>query len=287
VKAKEPEAPVAREPEPEPFAQIQRKPEPVAQPELVSVANAAPVKPAETAPSSLISKFRRSLVGSAPAAATPALFEDDRPFAEPEVSSRAKPAPAPEAKSPVEEVPVLAIDGEDTASNTDVADLDDDEVEQEATAVVIAEFIAKDPVVSKEEIVDTYVEAEPDPDPIEMVDDLGAPELESSGFTPIPRKRPPGVTPWSTAKGPKALSPEIDHIDAPEPVAPAPAVAAAPAAAAPGEAETPKLKLGIKPASPQSELSLDSAPRGRFEGESPNVFEGEDLDLPPFLRKKK
>ena len=53
------------------------------------------------------------------------------------------------------------------------------------------------------------------------------------------------------------------------------------------EAEAPKLKLGIKPNGPQSELSLDSAPRGRFEGETPNVFEGEDLDLPPFLRKKK
>jgi hypothetical protein len=49
----------------------------------------------------------------------------------------------------------------------------------------------------------------------------------------------------------------------------------------------PRLKLGIKSAGPQSELSLDSTPRGRFEGETPNVFEGEDLDLPPFLRKKK
>lgn len=51
--------------------------------------------------------------------------------------------------------------------------------------------------------------------------------------------------------------------------------------------ELPKLKLGIKTNGPQSELSLDSAPRGRFEGENPNVFEGEDLDLPPFLRKRK
>ncbi|MES2995192.1 MAG: hypothetical protein V4733_00105 [Verrucomicrobiota bacterium] len=48
-----------------------------------------------------------------------------------------------------------------------------------------------------------------------------------------------------------------------------------------------KLKLGVKSHSPDSELSLDSPPRGRFEGEGPNVFEGEDLDLPPFLRKKR
>ncbi|MFT4175419.1 MAG: hypothetical protein QM627_02075 [Luteolibacter sp.] len=48
-----------------------------------------------------------------------------------------------------------------------------------------------------------------------------------------------------------------------------------------------KLKLGAKPPTSQSELFFDSAPRGRFEGENPNVFEGEDLDLPPFLRKKR
>jgi hypothetical protein len=51
--------------------------------------------------------------------------------------------------------------------------------------------------------------------------------------------------------------------------------------------EPPKLKLGIKTPVNQSELSFDSAPRGRFEGVSPNVVNGEDLDLPPFLRKKK
>ncbi|WP_411826190.1 hypothetical protein [Luteolibacter sp. AS25] len=47
------------------------------------------------------------------------------------------------------------------------------------------------------------------------------------------------------------------------------------------------LKLDEKVSGSQSELSFDSSPRGRFEGENPNVFEGEDLDLPPFLRKKK
>lgn len=50
---------------------------------------------------------------------------------------------------------------------------------------------------------------------------------------------------------------------------------------------SPELKLGSKQPGSQSELSFDSAPRGRFEGENPNVVDGEDLDLPPFLRKKK
>lgn len=34
----------------------------------------------------------------------------------------------------------------------------------------------------------------------------------------------------------------------------------------------------------QGELELDGQPKGRFEGESPNVYEGEDLDIPTFLR---
>lgn len=36
----------------------------------------------------------------------------------------------------------------------------------------------------------------------------------------------------------------------------------------------------------QGELELDGGPRGRFEGESPNLIDGEDLDIPPYLRKK-
>ena len=74
------------------------------------------------------------------------------------------------------------------------------------------------------------------------------------------------------------------------PAAPEPEPAAAPKRAKkPSEAEPDpqKVKLSVKATGTQSELSLDSVPRGRFEGENPNVFEGEDLDLPPFLRKKK
>lgn len=40
-------------------------------------------------------------------------------------------------------------------------------------------------------------------------------------------------------------------------------------------------------AAAQGELELDGGPKGKFEGESPNVLEGEDLDIPPFLRKKR
>lgn len=37
----------------------------------------------------------------------------------------------------------------------------------------------------------------------------------------------------------------------------------------------------------QGELSFEGGPRGKFEGGSPSLFEGEDLDVPAFLRKKR
>ena len=255
------ETPVYQEPEPEPVAE-------------------------PPSPGSQMSKFRRSL-SSAAAAAAPSLFDDERPFAEPEIISHKpalapepEPAPAPEPE-PVIEEPVLVLEPEpepEVAAELEPhieSELEEELEEELETApeesepetINVASFVS---VAAQEEEAEAYVEAEPDPEPIEEEPDFDMPGLEASGFTPIPRKRPAGVAPWTTAKGPKNLS-----IDAKPQPAPAP------------EAESPKLKLGIKAAGPQSELGLDSTPRGRFEGENPNVFEGEDLDLPPFLRKKK
>ncbi|NNC89096.1 MAG: hypothetical protein HKN82_11610, partial [Akkermansiaceae bacterium] len=36
----------------------------------------------------------------------------------------------------------------------------------------------------------------------------------------------------------------------------------------------------------QTELALEGGPKGRFEGEEPNMIDGEDLDVPPFLRRQ-
>ena len=47
------------------------------------------------------------------------------------------------------------------------------------------------------------------------------------------------------------------------------------------QAEDPKKGAG------QAELLLEGGPKGRFEGGQPNVIEGEDLDVPPYLRKKR
>ncbi len=267
-----PEPAPAPEPEPEPEPEPAPALTPEPQPQPVAEVERPAAKPAPAAAPSLISKFRRSLAGSAAATTAPTLFDDERPFAEPEVA--AKPV-IPAAEPEPEPVVLQPADDEDFH----FPEIDEDEhaelptvTEEEIAAVVVAEFVA----IEQEEQAaaeETYVQAEPDPEPIEEDEEFNVPSLESSGFTPIPRKRPPGVTPWNSSKGPRKLAPELDEEE------PAPAAAAEP--------EAPKLKLGIKPTGPQSELGLDSAPRGRFEGESPNVFEGEDLDLPPFLRKKK
>ncbi len=47
------------------------------------------------------------------------------------------------------------------------------------------------------------------------------------------------------------------------------------------------LEADGKKSTAQPELQLDGAPKGRFEGEGPNFHDGEDLDIPPFLRKKR
>lgn len=188
--APEPEAFTAPDPEP----QVESEPEPLvetpAEPEAQAEVESEP---------SPISKFAQPSA-SVPAAATPLLFGDDRPFAEPETKPKADEEPELEAFT-------------FTSTHQDLAPA------------------------------------------VEQKDDS-----------------PEAAPPWSKPEA-EVSADESPALDAAPPVK--------------SDAEPPKLKLGIKPSGSQSELSLDSSPRGRFEGESPNVFEGEDLDLPPFLRKKK
>ena len=254
-----------------------------------SSASPAPKPTPEPPPASTLSSFRRSLA----AATTPTLFDEDRPFAEPESNTA-------DAEQEPSATPELAL--ESPKSSTIPQPPEDPEADEEQEIDEIAATVAEFVSVAKAETSKSYVSAEPDPEPIEESPEPedfaepSAPDLEAAGFSPIPRKRPPGVLPW--ARGAKAavtaemtdskpdepaddpLAGELDEIET-TPARPAASNTAVP------EPEAPRLKLGIKSATPQSELSLDSAPRGRFEGESPNVFEGEDLDLPPFLRKKK
>lgn len=196
-----------------------------------------------------------------PAAAIPVLFDDEQPFAEPALPAAAKTEPEPS----------MLADPEEAAAPEMLP-------EEKAAAVMVAEFIAMP--ADEEEDIEQYLEAKPvihDEEPQdewepaapaaeEEKDDAEFPDLdlESADFSTRPPKHPEDSKSWNDSIGAKETG-----------IAPAP------------EPETPKLKLGIKTSGTQSELSLDATPRGRFEGENPNVFEGEDLDLPPFLRKKK
>ncbi len=94
--------------------------------------------------------------------------------------------------------------------------------------------------------------------------------------TPVPRNRPPEKPMWGKTDARKDSKsdegPFREDISKEESKERAPQT---------------QLKLDSSASGSQSELSFDNAPRGRFEGENPNVIDGEDLDLPPFLRKKK
>jgi cell division protein FtsZ len=239
-----------------------RAPEPVPEPEVARTPEPPPRQ--EAVPTSPLSKFRKA-AGQIAAAAVPSLFDDERPFAEPDPGTKKK-APEP-------------IESElDAFTFTEPAP---PEPEPDEEIAVVLEPMLEEP----EEVVYSSAE-EPDPQPIEEDESIeNGPQM--SGFTPSPRRRPSLVAPWGRPK-----SPEIQEESASEEPALTESESEASdldrdAAVATASSEHPKLKLGIKPPGPQSELSLDSAPRGRFEGESPNVFDGEDLDLPPFLRKKK
>lgn len=116
----------------------------------------------------------------------------------------------------------------------------------------------------------------------DFADDWASPSAE-----PVTKLGPPEKSNRLEKPERRNLWPASKSADFP-PDLPEPEVDPAPARdSAESERDAPKLKLGVKSAVPQSELSFDTAPRGRFEGESPNVVDGEDLDLPPFLRKKK
>ena len=235
-------------------------------------------------PVSLVSKLRKSATSIA-APAAPSLFDNERPFAEPD-----EPAQAKSESDPQTELEAFTFTEPTTIGQEITGEVPESQNDSWDAADVA---FSNEPGPPNE----IYVEAEEDPEPIEAVE----PEPSTtSGFTPLPKRRPSVVARWGKSK---PAEPTLTPTPAPTP-APAPAPSPSPfadnisddehesllasvAESPQPEVESPKLKLGIKSHNAQNELSLDSSPRGRFEGEKPNVFEGEDLDLPPFLRKKK
>ncbi|BCU77754.1 hypothetical protein [Luteolibacter sp. LG18] len=233
---------------------VERQPEPVIEKPVVVE------KPRQPEP--VVKVEAKSEPVSKPAVvATAASLFDDRPFAESipvaprkvEVVEPVQPKPVPEViAEPVRPQPV-----EETVYFAD----DEEEEEQEEAPV------AETPVLT------------PPPLPPAPAREEEPEGEEDNPFT------------FSEPEPQDLEEVEPDWLDD-EPTFPAPVEAKAPEAHEPLEA-TPKLaaaeplKLRTKAPAGQGELSFEGGPRGRFEGESPNVFDGEDLDIPPFLRKKR
>ncbi len=131
--------------------------------------------------------------------------------------------------------------------------------------------------------------AKPEPEPVAETPGMEKPEVVTPNLLetppakittvpPAPKNRPNEKSLWGKFDPRRHESPtEEDPFEKDLPDV----------AGTPETTPSTQLKLDSKYPGAQSELSFDSAPRGRFEGENPNVFDGEDLDLPPFLRKKK
>ncbi len=186
----------------------------------------------------------------ASAAATISLF-DDRPFAESVPAPQAKPAPEPEPAPAPEPEPEAVVEAVTVIETTP-------ELEPEIEAEPEPEI---DELVEEEEVAAVIEEAiEPEPDEPAIEDDAPfgfAEELDEL-----------------VEEEPEWLADEQEFVSTQEPE-PVP------------QLEPVPLKLRGKTPAGQAELSFDAGPRGRFEGESPNLVDGDDLDIPPFLRKKR
>lgn len=183
------------------------------------------------------------------AAATISLF-DDRPFAEPAPASQPKPAPEPVAEAVVAPLPQPEPKPEPESA-----------IEPEPAPVIAEEEEVLEEVIEEQEVSAAIDEVDE-----EQVDAPTVQEETPFGFAEELDEL--------VEEEPEWLADEPEFVSTPEPE-PVP------------QLEPVPLKLRSKTPAGQAELSFDAGPRGRFEGESPNLVDGDDLDIPPFLRKKR
>ena len=195
------------------------------------------------------------------------LFDSERPFAEPEIADRSRTAP---------ERDLSAFTFTGSGSRRRSSPRAWSRTERKSQQPEPAK--RKHPEESEEAYTATE---EPDPEPIENIQP-GKPR-PAHRIHPGAREKADLAAPWGKPKARGACR-EAEPEPLPEAERFPRTLRSRRAASMPSRRSS---SSASSPPAPQSELSLDSAPRGRFEGETPNVFEGEDLDLPPFLRKKK
>ena len=152
--------------------------------------------------------------------------------------------------------------------------------------------VARIPVRRVEPPAEPQPEPKAEPEPVRI--DPPRPEMTR---TPVRRPEPPA----EPQPEPEALEQPPEPVQEPEPVtapatpvAPPPTVPArtAPSTAAP---RTPPPRAPIPPASPavppggkaaqQETLQFEPVSRGRFDKSEPTIVDGQDLDVPTFLRR--
>lgn len=202
-------------------------------------------------------------------------------FADHVVERKSSPLPSPRKKvdRSIGET-ISAKEGnvlEPDAPSAEEAEDSDHSIETEKPEIDERPFA--EPELIRPEIPATEEPAEENSDPIGKEEFESVETLRSKyAAKPGPKTRPAEKPMWGKPDSSKAA-----RHDTEDPFEEALAVDETPVERIPQT----QLKLGPNHPGSQSELSFDKAPRGRFEGENPNVFDGEDLDLPPFLRKKK
>lgn len=158
-------------------------------------------------------------------------------------------------------------------------------VAETQTAEPIAEAVPVAAAVEESETeLAVITESEPVPEaapaPEEVIAEPETPQLLEAEFSPIEEpvmEMAPPPSPFVVAEEPAPA----------RPVSPAMPVAVGAGLFPPMSKETQSIKLRSRDKGGQPELSLDGGPRGRFQEEQPNLVDGEDLDVPAFLRKKR
>lgn len=138
------------------------------------------------------------------------------------------------------------------------------------------EPVTEEPVTEEPVMEETVMEETVMEEPV-----LEEPVMEQAPYRPSPGYGKPGTD---------DVSDENEAVEEDE--EPALAMAADSGHPDPAMAATVGPRVGLvepKPSDPsgQGMLELDPGARGRFDNSSPTVVDGEDLDVPTFLRKRK
>jgi cell division protein FtsZ len=196
--------------------------------------------------------------------------------------------PEPAGLEPSEGFGFVGIPEQEADEEPEIVELSDLLVDSEEKPEIAAEFPAPEP-----EVVSDIEETEEAGDPEEMLfADIDKPDEPEAGTSVFEK---PEDLPFAETIDPPEDELEFEAFEE----KPAEKMQPLPTAEKKGKPKpngksgaksrkrpSPKGKFKKIPAK-QAELAFDGGPTGKFAGESPNVFEGENLDIPAFLRKKK